>query len=133
MSLVATACYGLTWTDGDGHPLKLPQCALVVPYTTPATGTLPVPANTPSATEFDLPLVGIATGATLFLVENATGQELAMAYANNFAPSLPPGGVFLFAAPTPVSSGGRPITSWRFMLTQTQASPGGINYWALGA
>lgn len=127
----ASVGYQVGWADPHGRVQQIPVTSVSVPYMSAPTGVIPILANSPAGTEVDLPLLGILTAATFLLVENTSGQELNMAWGGNWAPHLPPGGMFMFSFPTAPSSG--QITSWRFFTTMETTVRTGINFWALGA
>lgn len=124
--------YGLAWQDVDNNPLKLPTATIESGYDVPINGIIPVPVGTPSGTEIDVSLTGIVSACAMLVIRNCTGQELNAAWQGNWAPHLPPMGMFAYCLPT-TPAGGR-ITGWRFFLTETQSVlNGGIKYWAFGA
>jgi hypothetical protein len=120
-----------SWTDSDGSTYNPAPHNITCPCTVGISGAIPVPAGTPSGTEFDVPFTGIASAATMVFIENKTGQELGAAWGGNFAPNLAPGGILFYAHPAPVGAG--KVTSLRFFLTQTQAADGQILYAACGS
>jgi hypothetical protein len=126
----ASCAIQIAYSDVDGHTRTSQFGPIGCAYTNQITGAIPVPDGTPSGTEFDVPFVGLATGASLIIIENYTGQEINAAWGGNWAPHLAAGGYLVYAMPDVPTDGC--IAGLRFMTTAPQVGAGKITFYAFG-
>lgn len=113
---------------GNGHP---DAEALSVPHQAESVGTVDIPDTTASGTATAIPFGSIGVGATLLMVKNTNNQDM-MLTLNGSANlhRIPPGGVYLFAAP--LAAGATPLTAASVKTTATQSGDGTVEYLVLG-
>lgn len=129
---IATMKVSLSYTDEEGNPATLGPIACACPYQGQIHGALDVPDAEASATVHAVPFGSIGTAATLAIIENKTGQELAVKLngAATASHHIAAGGVMAFGEA--VAPGTTPLTSISLTTTAPQVGAGTIAFHLFG-
>lgn len=127
--------YALQYETAEGQSALVPPngtARVQCPYQAQSVGSLDVPDTTTSATSYSIPFGSIGVAATLVVLENKTGQELAVKIngASSASHRMKDGGVLILgeaAAP-----GTTPITAVSVATTATQSGAGFVAYYVFG-
>lgn len=128
----ATLKLSVAYTDPEGNSATLGPMSVVCPYQAQSHGAIDVPDTEASSTVHTVPFGSIGTAASCVVVENKTGQELAVKIngAATASHRIAAGAAMAFGEA--VAPGTTPITSLSLTTTAIQAGAGTIAYHIFG-
>lgn len=129
---LATVKVSLAYTGPSGQQEAPPTQQVVAPYQAQNVGAIDVPDSTASSTTYSIPFGSIGTAASLVVLQNNTGQELAIKINGAAAAShhMAQGGMLVIAENS--APGSTPVLSVSVTTTAMQAGAGSVGYYVFG-